>query len=102
MSAGRWEASYLAGRAPVPDLVAAGDVRQGAERHFDIVGKAVNELFTMPWDGFQLSAELRVLLEAELERDASQQAHDDAGYDVANPQCRGILLVGLLTRERMD
>jgi hypothetical protein len=37
---------------------------QGMERSFDIVGKAVNELFTMPWDGFQLSAELRVLLEA--------------------------------------
>jgi len=46
--------------------VAAGEFRHGPERHFDILGKAVNELFMMPWDGFQLSAELQVLLEAKL------------------------------------
>ena len=44
--------------------VAAGGFGQGQEQHFDIVGKAVNELFRMPSDGFQLSAELQVLLEA--------------------------------------
>jgi class 3 adenylate cyclase len=44
--------------------VAAGDFGRGVDRRFDIVGKAVNELFRMPWDGLHLSAELRVLLEA--------------------------------------
>ncbi len=44
--------------------VAAGDSGQEVDRRFDIVGKAVNELFRMPWEGLHLSAELRVLLEA--------------------------------------
>jgi adenylate cyclase len=44
--------------------VAAGDFGQGVDRHFDVVGKAVNELFVMPWDGLRLSAELQALLKA--------------------------------------
>lgn len=42
--------------------VTAGHFGQGVERHFDIVGKAVNDLFKMPWEGLHLSAELSVLL----------------------------------------
>ncbi|UCG86505.1 MAG: adenylate/guanylate cyclase domain-containing protein [Gemmatimonadota bacterium] len=44
--------------------VAAGDIGHGSDRRFDIVGKAVNELSRMPWDGLHLSPELRALLDA--------------------------------------
>jgi len=50
--------------------VATGELGPAGERHFDIAGKAVNELFRMPWNGLHLSAKLSALLEAQQEADA--------------------------------